>query len=226
MKHAEGQLETQSDYIAEMMNVAAGHSADVLSQMLGSRIEMKIPVVRILPGLEAAVAFVRNTQLFVCSRMELFGDVRGAMHFMVADDQKDIFLRLARQRGASGTPGGEPARHGDQPVPEDLSVISEIGNILVGTFLATIQRFCGLRIIHSVPFQTIDMFQALLDEDLARVTGAQAPAIVIENLFLVTNTASSQVDQSKAHLLMIPYPESTGRLESSISEARRRASGA
>ena len=97
---------------------------------------------------------------------------------------------------------------------ENLSILAEIGNILVGIYLTAIHDFCKLHIYHTIPTVAVDMVQSLLDESLNVLSMQVQLMIVIENEFLV------EKKHIRAFLIMIPSVESVKTLLDSIEQAR------
>ena len=122
----------QIDYISEMMNIGAGNSAEALSQLLQSPVDMKIPKLDILPISKMPTIFTDSSRPFAATAMEMVGDVKGYLFSLVPDEQKYDFIELAKK----SSPGSK-----DDGPEEDLSVLMEVSNILAGVFLGAIHDF-------------------------------------------------------------------------------------
>jgi len=205
MNHKEFLSEEELDFLHEMMNIGAGNAVTALSQLLKCKMNMIIPAVYILPIPQVASIFGDSSLPTVCVRMGMVGDVSGELFFVVPDEDK---LRLARlvERAT------QRAKKEDSEV--DLSVLTEVGNIVAGVYLTAIHDFCQLSIYHTVPTPAIDMIQSVLDESLIALSRQVQTSLVIENEFIVEG------HHIRTFLLMVPSVESVKTLVDSMGEAR------
>ena len=196
--------EEQLDFLTEMMNIGAGNAATALSQMLPSEVNVKIPAVHVIPITQAPSVLGEPSLPVTCVRMGMVGDVGGTLFFIVAEEHKVKLTRLIQW----ATPG--PKNKGTDM---DLSVLTEVGNIIAGVYLTAVHDFCRLNVYHTVPALAIDMLQSLLDEALVRLSRQVQAAIMIENEFIV------EEERIKTFLVVIPSMESIKILVDSIEEA-------
>lgn len=193
------------DYLREMMNIAAGNAATALSQLLNCVVEIELPNVLILPVDKVSSIFKDPSLPVLCVKSEMVGDVKGALFFVVPDDQKQNMLKLIRQ----GVP------HALKKMVKDSSVMEEIGNIIAGVFLTAIHDFSRLNIYHTVPSLAIDMVQSLLDESIALISGIVKKMLIIENEFIIKDGNVRTV------LFVMPVVESIDILFESALNARK-----
>jgi chemotaxis protein CheC len=198
--------EEQLDYLVEMLNIGAGNATTALNHLLQCEVDMKLPVVNVVPASEAAVVLGDPAAPVACLRMRMVGDLTGCMFFIVPDDQKAKLAELA-ERSMLG-----PKR--DNPDPDRvLAALAEIGNILAGVYLTAIHDFCKLNICHSVPILALDMLQALLDESIATQAGEGLTIILITNEFIIGK------EQFRTFFLIFPNRKSITALVDSMKEA-------
>ena len=196
--------EEHLDFLREMMNIGAGNAATAFTQMLQCEVEVRIPTVHVLPAPKAFSILGDPSLPVLCVRMGMVGDAMGALFFIVPDEQKKNLTHLVER----ATPGLE------KKSPDvDLSVLTEVGNIIAGVYLTAIHDFCGLHIYHSVPTLAIDMIQSLLDESFAALSLQVQTIILIENEFIV------EENRIRTFLLMIPAAQSVKILVNSIGQA-------
>jgi len=197
--------EEQLDFLREMMNVGAGNAAGALRQLLDCKIKVIIPEVHVVPGQKASFVLGDPSTSVVGVRMSMVGDVKGVLFFIVQDDQKKKLIELAQK--------AMPGARETSPKP-DLSVLSEIGNMVAGVYMETVHDFCKLKIYHTVPTLATDMIQAILDEVIVVLTKEIQLIILVENEFIV------EEHHIRTFFLMIPVIESVKTLVNSIEQAR------
>lgn len=197
--------EEQMDFVSEMMNIGAGNSVEALSQLLQSPVDVKIPKLDVFPISKMPAVFSESSRPFAATAMEMVGDIKGYLFSLVPDEQKYDFIELAKK----SSPGYE-----DESPEEDLSVLTEVSNILAGVFLGAIHDFCKLNIYQTVPTLKVDMFQSLIDGALVDIGRETAKVIMIEVEFLIAEKVV------KIFFLIIPTVGSLKRLGDSIKEVR------
>ena len=203
--------EEQMDFLREMVNIGAGHAATAFSQILLAPVEVNIPDVYFFPASNVP-PFLKDPALpFAGVSMEMVGDVRGQMFFLVLDEQKSKLIGLMEKV----VPGNE----NEGGVGVDLSALEELGNILAGVFLVAVHDFCKLNIYHSIPNLVIDMIQAIIDETIAKITSEATRIIMIESEFSIVG------ENIKTYFLIIPETDSTKKLVNSIEDARKEMYG-
>jgi len=212
MKVRETLSKEHLDFLREMMNIGAGNAATALGQMLRCEVNVAIPKVHLLSAVKLPPKTFGDPSLPVfCVRMAMIGDAFGHLFFIVPDAQKERLTHLVEQ----AAPGSALIWNGDlQSAELDLSVLTEVGNILVGVYLTAIHDFCKLNIYHTAPTLAIDMIQSLLDESLATLSHKVQTAVLIENMIYVG------AEGITTFLLMIPSVESVNTLADSIAQTR------
>jgi len=205
MNNQEMLSEEQVDFLREMMNIGAGNAATALGQMLRCQVNMEIPLAHVLPVPKVFSVLGDPSLPVACVRMGMVGDVVGELFFIVPAGQRADLTHLA-ERAMPGPTKKAPDL--------DLSVLTEIGNILVGVYLTAIHDFCQLHIYHTVPTIAIDMIQSLLDESIVALSPHVRALILIENEFIVEER------HIRTFLLLIPAVQSVRTLVDSVEGAR------
>ncbi|MBI5142473.1 MAG: chemotaxis protein CheC [Nitrospirae bacterium] len=199
--------EEHMDYLQEMMNVAAGNAVTAFSQLLECDVDIDMPNVFVLPATEAINVFKTPDVPVVCVRMDLLGDVRGRIFFVIPDDQKANMLALAR----NALP--DPLR---KNLSLEINALEEIGNIIVGVFLTAIHDFTRLNICHTVPALVIDQILPMIDASLA----AQANKETAGNVLVVECEFQLIGGKLKTVLFMVMGGGAMDALFNSIGTAR------
>lgn len=206
MKDKELLTGEQLDFLRERINVGAGNAAVAFSQMLQCMVDIKIPEIYFFPASQLPPFLKDPARPFAGVSMNMVGDVKGKLFYLVQDEQKERLIELAERAAPGGSRGG---------VAVDFSVLEELGNILAGVFLVSIHDFCKLNIYHSVPDLKIDMIQALIDESIAGTVGELPRIIMIESEFVIKE------ENINTFFLIIPDRESIHKFADSIEDARK-----
>lgn len=201
------------DFLREIINIGSGNAAVALEQLLGARINVEIPVVKIVTREMLSDAVSPPDKPVVGVRMGIVGEVKGSLFFVVPEEQKAELTKLAER----AKPG-----FGMEKYEPDDSVIEEIANIMAGVFLTSIHDFCGLNIYHTVPYMSMDMLLSLIDESIADKIMTASNFILIENSFRVDGGHAINIRVFFVVILMI---DSVLVFMNSIEKARKKMYG-
>ncbi len=198
--------EMQIDVLREIGNIGAGHAATALSLLLGMRIEMEVPRANLVGFNEIALQIGGSEAVIVSVFLQVMGDAPGNMFFMVSlDTARQLLDQL-------NLPGRENATERSQNADDvaapptftdiEVSAISEIGNILAGSYLSSLAEFTQLNLEPSPPAFTLDMAGAILAYALIQIGNMGDQALLIETAFF------DGVNRLQGNFFFIPEPES------------------
>lgn len=189
------------DVLKEIGNIGAGNAATSLSQMMNREVDMVTPTVRILDISEADRALGGPETPVVAILAELFGDISGIMMFVIEQSFTQVLLEALL---------GEENVCCEHLTEMESSALSEIGNIMIGAYTASIASLSGLNIKISVPAVTVDMAGALLTVPAAEMGSVSDKIIFIEDGFL---SASKTIS---ANMMLVPDLASLNQLMNSL----------
>ena len=136
------------DILKELGNIGAGNATTALAQMLGCKVDMKVPQVKLLKFQEVGAAMGGEEQIMAGVYLLVEGDITGSIMFLLKEDAAhDLVNKLM---GVSGPDSGEFSEM-------ELSALKEIGNIITGAYLNSLSMLTNMKIIPSVPDLSIDM---------------------------------------------------------------------
>lgn len=141
------------DVLKELGNIGAGNAMTALSQMLQSKVDMKVPQVRLLEFSEVAEMMGGEEVITVGVFLGVEGDITGSMMFMVEEGTAKHLIRKI-------TMGMLP--EGNEFEEMGLSAMKEVSNIITGAYLNSLSTLTNLRIFPTPPMLTIDMAGAIL----------------------------------------------------------------
>ena len=193
--------EIHLDVLKEIGNIGAGNAATSLSQLLNRQVDMVTPVVRILDISEADRALGGPETPVVAILVKLRGDISGMMMFVIEREFTQSLLEtlLGESRVSCGNLS-----------EMESSALSEIGNIMIGAYAASVATLSNLVIKTSVPAVTVDMAGALLTVPAAEMSSVSDKIIFIEDDFLSSSKTIS------ANMMLIPDLQSLNKLMNSL----------
>ncbi|TVY10681.1 chemotaxis protein CheC [Paenibacillus cremeus] len=181
------------DVLKEVGNIGAGHAATALSKLLDKPVDMLVPNVRMVPFEEIADSVGGPEQVVIAIFLRVEGETPGNLFFIVTLESSKKLLR--------NLVGMEVVTDEDYSEME-ISALSEIGNILAGSYLTSLADFTNLNMLPTVPSLAIDMAGAILSYGLLQFGQMGDQALLIDTKFL------DGKDEVEGHFFLIPDPES------------------
>jgi chemotaxis protein CheC len=133
---------SQKDYLSELVNIGIGQSAAALSEMVGSKVHLKVPEVDIYPmsGLHTQLEKLNSTKL-TAVRQGFSGSLSGEAYLVFAfESAKSLAEKLMEEK--------IPDEEAEVAVEE---VITEVGNIVINSFLGLWSHIFPNHLDYEVP---------------------------------------------------------------------------
>ena len=141
------------DVLKEIGNIGAGNATTAIANMLGMKIDMNVPNVKLMEVSKLGTVVCADDETIVSICLEVMNDIEGRMMFLV-------YIPSARYLVNKLMMEDVPA---DKPFDEmELSALKEIGNIIAGSYLSALSSMTNLVISPSVPYIAVDMAASIL----------------------------------------------------------------
>ncbi|MBQ3402222.1 MAG: chemotaxis protein CheC [Synergistaceae bacterium] len=191
----------QLDAIREVGNIGTGNAATALSGLLSRMIHMDVPKTELVSIYElgdhygdpmqiVGAVFVRSTGGFQCSLI-----------FIQPEEDAQLMVELLlKQQFGTFIPAGE--------VPQEMtdSALTEVGNIVLSSFLNAINMLLGTQHQISVPGVAHDMLSSILDV-VASIYGQLGETALLVNTELKVEGLEDG-HKISGHIILIPDPDS------------------
>lgn len=189
--------ETQLDVLREIGNIGAGHAATALSNLLGKPVNMDMPKVKLIPFDEIAEQVGGLEAVVVAIFLRIQGEIAGNLFLLMpVESAKQLLREMTYVESSDGMYFNEM----------EVSALSEIGNILAGSYLTSLADFIQVMLSPTVPGFAVDMAGAILTYGLLSFGDVGDTALLIETSFL------NGSNRFEGHLFMIPDPESLEKI--------------
>ena len=133
------------DVLREIGNIGAGNATSAIANMLGMKIDMNVPSIRLMEVSQLGMAVGAEDETIVGIFLEVETDIEGSMMFL-------LDIPSARYLVNKLMMTNEPD---DQP-------FGEMGNIIAGSYLSALSSLTNLVITPSVPYIAVDMAASIL----------------------------------------------------------------
>lgn len=141
------------DVLKEIGNIGAGNATTAIANMLGRKIDMNVPNIKLMEASKLGTAVGAEDQTIVGIFLEVQNDIEGSMMFLLDIPSARYLVNKLMM----------------MDMPEDksfdemeLSALKEIGNIIAGSYLSALSAMTGLVIVPSVPYIAVDMAASIL----------------------------------------------------------------
>ena len=191
--------ELHIDVLREIGNIGSGNAATALSTMLDRKVDISVPVVRILDYATVTEELGGPEEILAGLLLSLCGDVTGMFMFLLHKNFAHMIINTLVGMDLDSI--GELDEYSS-------SAICEVGNIMAASYVNAIASLTGLVIDISPPDICVDMVGAILS----------VPAIYFANIgdkiIFIQDEIDRQEDdaRSSSHILMIPEADSLAKI--------------
>ncbi|WP_404433004.1 chemotaxis protein CheC [Sutcliffiella horikoshii] len=197
------------DLLKELGNIGAGNAATALSQLLNKEIHMNVPLAKIVSFNEMMDLMGGSDRPVAAVFLRMEGELSGSLFFVLSmDDATKLINQLIPEKKISveALPSHELG----------LSALQELGNIISAHYLTALSECIGLAVTPSVPQVTIDMVGAIVVTGLLEISQVSDHSIFIDTE--LTETTDNQIEKTKGHFFLIPYPDSFEKILAALGE--------
>ena len=189
------------DVLKELGNIGAGNATTALAQMIGTKVDMSVPQVRLLDFKDVGDMMGGAEQIMAGIYLAVEGDIDGSIMFLL---NKQAARHLVDKLMGTG------AKPEDVEFDEvEMSALKEVGNIITGSYLSSLSTLTNLKIIASIPAISIDMCGSILS----------VPAIefgAVGDKMLLIQTEFSDDVKLTGFFILVPDLESYDKILSSL----------
>lgn len=188
------------DVLKEIGNIGAGNATTAIAKMVGARIDMSVPSVKLMEVSELGTAVGEEDDTVIGIFLEVQNDIKGSMMFLLDIESGHYLVNTLMGREMSY----------NEPFNEmDISALKEVGNIIAASYLTALSTLTKMSIAPSVPYIAIDMAAAILS----------VPAIQFgmmgDNALLIQTEINADVSIN-GYFILMPEPESYDKILNSL----------
>lgn len=177
------------DIIREIASIGTGYAATSLANMLGSEVRMTIPEINILGYGETIDKMGDPEECIAAVLTQMSGDIEGIMLFMLRLDFINEVLNKMLGRAVDSY---------EEMTELEISMLTELGNIIISSYANAISQLAGIEIRLSVPGVSVNMLGGILTVPMAEF------GYVTDKLFLIDGQLLVDEKRLNSTLLMLP----------------------
>lgn len=147
-------MKDEMDILREVSSIAAGHGSIALSEMLGRKLNLELPALSICQA-HQAMDKIETNQIVISVACNVLSGLKGQIVFVL--DEKSAFklIDLCYRAHAEEKRSGLFTELG-------LSVIKEVGNIIISSFVGALSMILKTIVIPSIPTLVSGSLQQVL----------------------------------------------------------------
>ena len=192
------------DVLKEIGNIGTGNAVTAVSSLLNKKVKMNMPTVNLVEFWEVADFVGGPENILVGVLVGISSDISGMMMFLMD-------METAKHLSNTVLSGMIGVQENTEELGElGLSTISEISNIMAGSYLGSLSGLTNLKIRQSVPMLSIDMANALLS-----VPAIEFGKMADHVLFINSSFSIENVDVS-GYFILVPDEESFVKIMRSL----------
>ena len=182
--------DTEFDVLKEISNIGTGNAATAISKLLGGRVDIKVPDIRFLQFSELPEIMGGAENEVIGILVSLQNDIDGMMMFVMDKPSASVIV--------NGILNRDNEELGQEMSEMEISVLSEFGNIIAGSYLSAISGLTGMVVNPSVPALSDDMAGAILSVPAIEFGKMSDRVLLIQSEFL------SESGQAKGFFILVP----------------------
>lgn len=180
------------DILREIGNIGMGSAATSLSMLCGKNISIDVPKAKRY-SIDELVNLAGNEEEPILSIfIKLESGIEGNMFFIFKEKTAEHFIKMALNKKKKTSDFDA----------FDLATLSEVGNILFGSYISSLSNFLDINITYSIPETNYDMAGALLTHNLTQNYMTTDKAFVVHTAFSETE------DDYDGYIIYLPNSHS------------------
>ena len=193
IKTYEEMNELEIDILKEIGSIGGGNAATALSSMLNAKVNMSLPKVEILDFNEALNNVGDPEEVVAAILVEMSGELGGIMLFILTRQFSDeILFRMLGKTQADFFELEEI----------DSSVLMEIGNIVISSYITAMSSLVNMSVDLSVPQLAVNMLGGIMSVPIAMMGQHSDRIMMITGEFKIDGKALN------SNMLLLPDVES------------------
>ncbi len=164
----------EMDMLREAGNIASGNAMTSLGQLIDRTLDMNVARVRIENIQELGDVLGDAEEVIAGMIINVYGDINAMLLLALEPESATKIVNMMLDKKMQDLNELDELGH---------SVLCEIGNILAGSYLSSLNTFTGLQLDVSIPQMSIDMAGAILSYPVIEFVRNDNTMLFIETVF-------------------------------------------
>ncbi len=147
-------MKDEMDILREISSIAAGHGSIALSEMMGRKLDLQLPSLEIVPA-SAITQKISPQQIVISVACNILSGIKGEIIFVLEEKSAFKLIDLCYRAHADERRSGMFTEMG-------LSLIKEVGNIIISSYVGALSMILKTVVIPSIPTLVSGSLQQVL----------------------------------------------------------------
>lgn len=163
------------DALREVGSIGTGNAATALSSLIGRKVSMSLPRVRVMEFNEAVEQIGGFEQIVASILVRLSGEINGIMLSIQQLDFASLIISSMMDRKIQ-----------DFSELDDMacSALTEVGNIMISSYMGAIADLSGIQFNMSVPSMTVNMLGGILTVPMTMIGNQSNHVLTVGGQFI------------------------------------------
>ncbi|MBU0549067.1 MAG: chemotaxis protein CheC [Candidatus Omnitrophota bacterium] len=148
-------MKDEMGILKEVSSISAAHGSIALSEILGKRIKLSLPALDIVPR-EVALEKIELDQIVISVSSHILTGLKGNIIFVLDENSAFKLVDMCYRAHKDDKKEGSLTAMG-------MSIIKEVGNVVISSFIGAISIMLKTVIIPSIPTLTSGPIQQIID---------------------------------------------------------------
>lgn len=148
-------MHDEMDILREVGSISAGQGSVALSEILGNRINLRLPSLEMLPG-GMVLNKLTTDQIVICVSCDILTGIKGNILFLMEERSAFKLIDLCYNIKEEEKKSGWQTEMG-------LSLIKEVGNVVISSYVGALGMILRMVIIPSIPTMSSGPAQQILN---------------------------------------------------------------
>lgn len=157
------------DVVKEVGSIGTGNAATAVSSLLQSDVKISLPDVKILGFNETVNVLGSPEEPVAAVLVQMSGDINGIMLFLMRIDFIHAVIETMLGKNVAGYSDLDEM---------DMSALTEVGNIIISSYVNALSSLSGMEIDLSVPAASVNMLGGILSVPMIEL-GLETDKIMI-----------------------------------------------
>jgi len=193
IKRFEDLNEVHLDVLMEIGNIGSGNASTALSAMIGKELKIKMPAVMTLEFNDAVAHTGSPEEVRAAVLIRLNKDIEGMILLLIEKEFAEVILDIFFQKKDIDLLALDE---------NDISALSEIGNIMGSSYMNAITTLTGLTVGVEAPAFTVDMLGAVMSVPVIEF------GCVGDKLLCIDKSIEIDGHSIKSNMMLIPTVDS------------------
>ena len=181
------------DVLKEIGSIGTGNAATALSTVLGRKISMTLPEVKLVEFNKAIYELGGPEKIVAAILVEFSGEVHGVMLFLQTLKFINIVMESLLQKHIDDL---------SEITEMEMSALTEVGNIIISSYVNALSGLTEITMDLSVPSVSINMLGGIMNVPIAMY------GYSMDKLLTINGTLECDGEEVYSRLLMLPDEKS------------------